>query len=351
MKFHGLNTAALVALAFLAGCGGGGAVPGSSTLVAAHNPAQGAQSVNLTINIPGRSAKSALRHPNYVGIGTQSAVITIVPGSGVTPPNPATTTVNCTSVCSATIAVFPGNNTFTVKLYDGTLGSGALISTGMASQTIVAGANTVNLTFNGVPVAVMVTDPGTFTSGTPGTATLTVNGLDADGNTIVAPGTYTQNITVSSASSFVTLSPLTVSAPGQTVTATYSGTAVLCDTNVAISAAIGTGIPGPGGFVPVLTGTPCGVSPTPSSLTLTVAPGPSHTGSVTVTDPGFAGTITTNGVNSTCLLLGNASLTPSSGTGPSAAFTVTGLVATVGTPCTIQFTDGTTNTTLTVFVN
>lgn len=348
MKMHASKIAIVAVAAFAAGCGGSGSNLAPTASVNA--PAQQSpQSVTFTINIPGRSTSGVVRRAAYIGAGTQSASITVTPGSGVQGSSTPTTTVNCTTVCQATITAYPGSNTFTAKLYDGVAGGGNLLSSGSTVQTIVAGSNTVHITFNGVPFAVaVVANPTSLSSGTAGTTTLSVSALDADFNTIVAPGVYTQNITLASVSPHITLSSTTISGPGQTVTANYDGTVVPCTTPEGITGTIGT-VTGPAGAVIISNGPPCGLNASPLSLSVTAAAGSNHAGTVLVTEPGFAGTFTIS--TDTCTGPGYATISPSSGAGPSATFTITGVSSSGGLPCVYQFSDGTNTVTETVTVN
>jgi hypothetical protein len=106
---------------------------------------------------------------------------------------PATSpSIGCTATaCSGTVNAPVGSDTFAVVLYDGAGGTGNALSTGTATQTIVADqANNVNLTFNGVVASLAVALGASGTAGTAATIALTVTALDADGNTIVGPGNY-----------------------------------------------------------------------------------------------------------------------------------------------------------------
>ena len=171
-------------LALLAGCGGGGSAP--SAVTRQPQPTQQTpQSVNVTFNIvvPTASGASARRVPNYVSASTKSASISVNGANGAT--------VNCTATCSGTVSAPVGSDTFTVKLYDATGGGGNLLSTGTVIQTIVAGqANSVNVTFNGVVASLSMSAISTVTPGTAGSVAIGVSALDADGNTIIGPGSY-----------------------------------------------------------------------------------------------------------------------------------------------------------------
>lgn len=356
MNMHVRTIVSVAFAALIAGCsGGGGGSPAPSLPVSA--PAQSKpQNVTLTINIPGRTSSSSKRRPLYVGAGTQSAQITVTPGAGVQG-TASTTTVNCTTTCQATLSVFPGSNTFAVNLYDGTNGSGNLLSSGSMTQTIVAGSNTVNLTFNGVVYAVaVVANPPSLVNGTSGSTTLTIDGLDADGNTIVGPGVYTQPVTLASSWAHITLSATSVTAPGQTVTANYDGTSDgwACDDPVAINASsptIKAVPPSVGGVIIAASSsgpTPCGLTLSTPQVTVTSGGG---TATVTLTDYEQSGPFTGSfTITNNCAGPGYATISPSTANGPSATFTITGQTSSGGLPCAIQFSDGTNATTLTVSV-
>jgi len=224
-------TAALAIAALLCACGGESAprvLPQPTQPVL--SPAKSAN-VQFTIVIPTPAPASAKR-PAYISASTASATISV----GTT-----STTVNCTTVCSATIAAPVGSDTFTVKLYDAQNGGGNLLSTGMLTQTIVAGqANTVSVTFNGV-VASLAVAVAVVTPGSAGSATVTVNALDADGNIIIGPGVYVNSsgnaVTIalsnSDSSGNSTLSQTSITQPTTGITLNFTAN---FDTNPTISA-------------------------------------------------------------------------------------------------------------------
>jgi len=346
--------ATLAAAAILAGCGGGGggqsAAPHAAPQQTHTGPA--AQSVTIKINIPGKSP-AGKRRTKYVGMGTESADFSVqLAGASPSP----TTTVNCTTTCQTTLAVFPGSNTFTVSLYDapgGGTGGGNLLSTGTTTQTIAAGTNTVNLTFNGVPAAVEITfNPTSLPSGTAATATGAVTVVDADGNTIISPGGFVAPspgaspapIPLLSDQTYVTFTPSSLADPTVTsVTLNYDGTTVGSTTNVNISATI-NGAPSPVTAFPITVGG-AGVSLNPSSVTVSSG---IPTATVTVTDTGYNGAFTI--INDTCTGPGYTTISPLSGVGmgPSQVYTITWVMSAGGPPCSYGFSDGTTSSTLLV---
>jgi len=217
---------ALIA-ALAAGCGGGG----TTTPVTAQSPSQKTALVQFQITV--RSPSSTARRPAYISTSTKSASIAVTPsgGSAGTP-----TIVNCTTVCSAQVLAPVGSDTFAVKLFDAQNAGGNLLSTGTLTQTIVIDqANTVSVTFNGVVASLsVVLTPSSVTAGTSTTVAVSANALDADGNTIIGPGSYanasggalTVTLADSDGSSATHLSQSSLSAPTSGITLSYNGAAI-----------------------------------------------------------------------------------------------------------------------------
>jgi hypothetical protein len=181
-----------------------------------------------------------------------------------------------------------GSDTFTVKLYDGQNATGNLLSTGAVTQTIsIDQANSVSVTFNGAVSALSVAlNPSSVASGASASVGVTVNALDADGNTIVAPGIFsdqngnpvTVTLSDSDASGATQLSVTTLTQPTSGITLSYNGAAISSPTisasapgfgSAKAALTVGTGT--------ILLGTvvqsanvvlPAGSSLTPSSLTV-----------------------------------------------------------------------------------
>jgi virginiamycin B lyase len=219
---------ALILTALLAACGSG--VPrGAKT---APPPATG-KTVSVAFHIVATKKPSgAARKPKYVSLGTQSAAIAVsAPGL------PATTTIiNCAlGSCDGSVDAPVATDTFTVKLYDDGNGQGNLLSAGATTQTIVQDqANSVNITFDGVPVktTALVLDMPNPLIGTPATINLSVGAVDAAGFTIVGPGSYNPPIvlTLTDPSGATSLSTTTVTSPNDVVTLAYNGAAKVAAT-------------------------------------------------------------------------------------------------------------------------
>jgi streptogramin lyase len=176
--------------AMLAGCGAGG--KGGALAPAAIRPGTIATSTaHLHIVVPAQPSTSAShRAPQYVSAGTKSALVTVTPvgGSAAAP-----VVVACTSVaCIGDVAAPLGSDTFDVQLYDTAGGTGNILSRGSMTQSIVANQpNSVNLTFNPVVKSVVLgLNAASLPAGTAATDSLVISALDAQGFTIVGPGSY-----------------------------------------------------------------------------------------------------------------------------------------------------------------
>jgi virginiamycin B lyase len=229
MKTFALSST-LALLVLGAGCGGSG-----GSTVPAKSPAQtpATTMVAFRIVLPTTASNARRRLPRYVSASTQSAAITAAPGGGSAG---APVIVNCTTVCTGQIVAAVGSDTFTVSLYDAQNAVGNLLSTGTLTQTIVQNqANSVNVTLDGVVASLTVAlNPAAVTEGTAATVAVTVNALDADGNTIVGPGIYanasgsplTVALVDSDGSGATHLSLSSLTAPTTGITLSFNGTTI-----------------------------------------------------------------------------------------------------------------------------
>jgi hypothetical protein len=214
------------------GAGGGGSSGGAPASTATGGPA----TLSLLIPSANAAASATKRRPAYVASNTASVAVFAYPSSA-TPPPTATTLVNvgpglpgCTSVsggtsCTITVPAIYGSMTFTVKTYDGTLGSGNVLSAATFTQTITPNQAAIPATLSGVIAATEISVPQFSYPAGGGTFTATVNALDANGNVIVGGGTYNQPIYIGMSDPSVTASPSSVTGPGQPVTITYGASA------------------------------------------------------------------------------------------------------------------------------
>jgi virginiamycin B lyase len=170
-----------------------------------------------------------------------------------TSPGNTSTIINCntaTKICSGSVLAPPGNDTFAVNLYDGTNGTGNLLSTGAVTQTIVAyQTNAVSVTFNGVVASLSVMlNPSSVTVGTAATVAVVANALDADGNTIIGPGVYvssgggalTVNLANSDTSGATQLSQSSLTQPTSNLSLSYNGANITGATITASGAGLGS---------------------------------------------------------------------------------------------------------------
>ena len=247
-------------LPLLAGCSGESKVtPGPLRPVDV-----AAASAKITIAVP--AAQSAARSAKYVSASTRSLSIVVNGGApanlDLTPGSP-----NCSTgpplLCSASVMVPLGPDTFTVTLYDAVGGAGG-VGHALATNTIVyaakPGTNILPLVVNGV-VASLSLSLGTaaLPAGASGSTSLTVSAKDIDGNIIVGPGGYadaagnplTINLTATQSQPAVaapytagaaTLSASTLTVPGPVLTVSYDGKALLA-TQIAATVTGGTIVP------------------------------------------------------------------------------------------------------------
>jgi hypothetical protein len=219
---------ALLFALVLAGCGGGsgaGSAPSSSQ--------SGASTARLTITVPQNgSTQAQTRSPQYVSPAAKSAEVDVIYGSlsavGATTDLVAGNGVCVTSgsvlQCTLSLLVQPGASNFVVKLFDQTGEQGHVVST----ATVAVPPSNAGAIVN-VPVTLLGTvgeiglalSGGSFTSGTAGTRTLTVTGLDFDGDPIA--GSFNQPILLTSMNPSVTIAPTSVTTNGTAVTLSYTG--------------------------------------------------------------------------------------------------------------------------------
>ncbi|MDB5069168.1 MAG: lyase-like protein [Candidatus Eremiobacteraeota bacterium] len=213
--------AALTLTALLAGCGSG------TPHVAKSAPPVKVETTSVAFHImPTKVPAGGTRRTKYISYGTQSAKIAIdSPGVPTT-----TTVIRCSyGACNGTVDAPVATDTFTVTLYDDWGAQGNVLSAGSTTQTIVKErANSVNITFDGVPkhVTVVTLDVASPLIGAPSTTNVHVNAVDATGYTIVGAGNYNPPIqlTLNDPTASTSLSKPTVDSPDDVVTLSYNGT-------------------------------------------------------------------------------------------------------------------------------
>jgi hypothetical protein len=206
-----------VTLLSACGGGGGGSVPGAASPPAGGAPASGGsggsttQSVaaHVVVAIPKLTPSSARRARANVSPATQSFVTTLVSANGVAEntsvetdlTGPACTAASGSTSCTVTIDAPVGNDVFSVVLYAQPGGTGTVLGSVTAPQTIVVNsvnqiALDVNSTIGSMFLAINATTAASV--GTPATVSAYVVALDPSGNIDVLPGNYTNPITVTS---------------------------------------------------------------------------------------------------------------------------------------------------------
>ena len=254
MKRALLACASLAALAAAVACGGGGG-GGQSNLPGGTGGPGGTAFANamFSITVPSASgASSTQRHAAFVSPNAQSIGVVVSSGTAASgqgtianltasSPNctPATATAGITCTISLNSPV--GNDTFTVTLYAGLNGAGAVLASSTVSATIAAtGTTTVPVALGGVISSIDVNIPAgnkTVPGGFPTTMPVVVTAKDPSGATIVGSAPYASPITLTNAdtSGITTLSTTTVTSPATAVTLAYAPT----DTNTGVLAIAG----------------------------------------------------------------------------------------------------------------
>lgn len=194
------------------GTGGGGGGGGSQTA-----------SVAISVSLPNVVTDAKTRRPMYISPYTQSVNVTAQQGSQT-----AQAAFNCNTsahICQGSINAPLGQVTFTVTLMTGTNGGGKALADGVTTQTVNAGNNTLDVTFNPVvgSVRLQYSQPhwGSpyLSSQGPSSVAIDVLAVDAAGNTIVGPGSFVDaqgnalTIKLSGSSAHTSISPASFTAP------------------------------------------------------------------------------------------------------------------------------------------
>jgi hypothetical protein len=242
--------ATVVVCAFvLSACGGGG---GSSP---APRAATAQQSGSVVLVIPTASTTAASRSPKYISPSALSIAIAVSGGAtivaDISVSSPDCTTTQTGRSCTIPLSAPAGHDTFTFTQYAGANATGAVLGTGTAALTVVAGTPFVlSATLNGSVGSIALALGTIPPAGTPGSTTLTVTAEDPAGNVIVGPGDYTSPITlaVTDSTGQTTLSSSTVTGPASSVvTVNYAGGA---GTNATITASTTGAAPASVAFAP-----------------------------------------------------------------------------------------------------
>jgi sugar lactone lactonase YvrE len=247
------STALLVAL-LLAGCGGGGGTaPVSAVLkpATASGPTQ-TGTLSLTFANQPSSSSAARRSPTFVSPAAATAAIAFNGGSAtsfdVSAVSPNCTASGGTRTCALTVqAPIGAAESIAVTLLSAAPNA-QILGQGSNTLTVVAGTPfTVTVGINPVVAGIAAfgysfTSGSSFLFGTSSQATVTLTFTDPGGATITGAGNvpnFLVPVTLTSSDPHVTLSPTTLTTPGQTFTMTYDGStsAVI---PVTLNATVGT---------------------------------------------------------------------------------------------------------------
>ncbi len=297
----------LIGLGFLclaAACSGGGGGGGSAV-----PPITGPQahSVNDTIRLTFPSGQDTKRRA-VISPNTASFTLQVYTVDGATPnprPTPLSIALSNPSFCTTSGGSTTCSVTFPVPIATAVIiqiltsdAGGNEIGGGFAGpiDTTQATIPAQNVTIGGL-LATISLGAAALSAGDDGTShqvTFTVTGKDADGNTILPPGSYPNPISfgiTGDPNASLSLSPSSIFSPGPSgstkVTLTYNSAKAL--TAVATLSASATGATGASlTFAPIIF--------TPTSLPSLLTGGSSS--SVTVSEPGYAGAFTVTGTSS-----------------------------------------------------
>lgn len=143
-----------------------------------------------------------------------------------------------TRTCTVGIQAPVGNDTFAITAYDQPDGTGNALASGQIAQAISSSVPaTIKVSLTGITAAIrLALQNGSPQTGTPSSIPVTVQAMDADGNTII--GTYDRTIALADndTSGHTSLSPLTITASGTPVTLSYDGGSMTSDASISASA-------------------------------------------------------------------------------------------------------------------
>ncbi|MGD0053291.1 MAG: hypothetical protein ABSD03_15920 [Vulcanimicrobiaceae bacterium] len=217
--------------ALLAGCGGGSSVPATGSKA----PQQaGRVPVTFRIDVPSQATTSKTRSPRYISPATTQLAINIEQDAtevngypitvGLTPTSGGCTSSLASTYCQLTVTLVVGNYTATLTAQDA---NGNALSGAQSIAFAVANnaTNVIAIVLSGIPHSLQIAS-GSY--GVVGSASagftlygaapqpVIVTALDADGNTIVGPGSPTYSASPVSGSGWGAVAP-TSTAPNTIV--------------------------------------------------------------------------------------------------------------------------------------
>ena len=292
---------AVLLLSAVSGCSAGGGRPGA--LPAPPSAPMKTTTATLRIVIPSHSsgAQNSARGPRYISPATQSISIVLTPTSGsatTVAQNLTPTSTGCqgspsATVCVVPLGVVPGSYHVDLTMYDGLLDTHDLPQGRVLSATLgvpftvsPGRTNALSITLNGMPAtlaiipaanATITGSPQTgytlsrcFASEPAGTESVSVIGVDADGNMILGPGAPTPLLTSSDPSKIA----VGVPSAGTPSTFPLSGSTPPSTADTVVLNASVTPLPGSADVAPVTAVVNVGFSPAgcPVRLTITSSP-------------------------------------------------------------------------------
>lgn len=239
-----LQRLVLLAVAALAGCGGGsggGITP--ATPAPLQSPPGSPVNAQFSVVVPAATSAAAARvKRQYMSAATRSLHVALQGGATLGTFDVSAGSKLCASAsdgtrtCTFGIAAPSGSDTFAITAYDQPDGTGNALASGEVTQTIsTSGAATIKLSLTGVTSAIRVSLQNSLpAAGKAANIPVTVQAVDADGNTIL--GAYDRTITLADndASGHTSLSATSVTSSSDAVTLSYDGGTM--DANATISA-------------------------------------------------------------------------------------------------------------------
>ncbi len=238
MRIRTSLAAVAFGVAFAAGCHSAGspvpltAQPNSVRLGHRH------ESVGLVITVerrPSKPAESTGVGPRYISPSTRSVTIDVNGSSQIQIANIGEHQPGCITdgpkelVCTISVEVPEGQDTFEVKLFDEKDGDGNMLADGSKTVDVGSPPDQIEITLDGLVHFIKLSLPAN--QGPPPCGVnsyalpLTVIAEDADGNEITKPGKYYNPITFTDTDKFgeISFSRKRLTAPGQKVELEYTG--------------------------------------------------------------------------------------------------------------------------------
>lgn len=216
--------AACAALLAVDACSGNAVVPHSATMSSSATYAAARGNATFVIKIPGSS------RAKFISPSTQSVVVTLAKRVLVTMDVAASSRLCVPAtdrgrICSKQAVVPNGAQTFAIAAYDRSSGTGNLLASGTVTVSVKRGMDLrVPIVLTGEPAQLTLQIADAYPpAGQSASTAVTIEALDADGNTIVGAYQRTVQLNDSDASGATALSATSVTASSDAVTLSYDG--------------------------------------------------------------------------------------------------------------------------------